>query len=49
MAIKVKVEETETEKVNIPLFATVDDAVKDITVDENTVIKIKVSDEKPLK
>ncbi|MEG0276644.1 MAG: hypothetical protein RR630_06425 [Coprobacillus sp.] len=47
MAIKVKVEETETEaeKVNIPLFATVDDAVKDITVGENTVIKIKVNEE----
>lgn len=45
MAIKVKVEENETEKIDIPLFATVDDAVKDITVDENTVIKIKVREE----
>ncbi|MEG0366143.1 MAG: hypothetical protein RR585_04870 [Coprobacillus sp.] len=45
MAIKVTLEENETEKVDIPLFATVDDAVKDIKVDENTVIKIKVSEE----
>lgn len=45
MAIKVKVEETETEKIDIPLFATVDDAVKDIVVNENTVIKIKMGEE----
>lgn len=43
MALKVKLEnqDVDTSKVDIPLFATVDEAVKDIKVDE-TVIKIKV-------
>lgn len=41
MPVKVKVEEQEQEEVDIPLFATVEDAVKDIQVDD-TVIQIKV-------
>lgn len=47
MALKVKVDnqDEETAKVDIPLFATVEDAVKNIQVDE-TVVKIKVQENK---
>ncbi|WP_187117122.1 hypothetical protein [Candidatus Stoquefichus massiliensis] len=47
MALKVKVDnqDEETDKVDIPLFATVEDAVKNIQVDE-TVVKIKVQENK---
>lgn len=46
MAIKTKLEDQELEavKVDIPLFATAEDAVKDIQVDEQTVIKIHVEE-----
>ena len=46
MALKVKLEnqDVDTSKVDIPLFATADDAVKDIKLDEKTVIKINVED-----
>ena len=42
MALKVKLEnqDVDTSKVDIPLFATADDAVKDI----KTIIKINVED-----
>ena len=45
-ALKVKLEnqDVDTSKVDIPLFATADDAVKDIKLDEKTVIKINVED-----
>ncbi|WP_198527301.1 hypothetical protein [Candidatus Stoquefichus sp. SB1] len=47
MALKVKLDtqDEDTAKVDIPLFATVDEAVKDIQVDE-TVVKIKVQENK---
>ena len=46
MALKVKLEnqDVDTSKVDIPLFATADDAVNDIKLDEKTVIKINVED-----
>lgn len=48
MALKVKLDDqdVDTSKVDMSLFATADDAVKDIKLDENTVIKINVQ---PLK
>lgn len=47
MALKVKLDtqDEDTAKVDIPLFSTVDEAVKDIQVDE-TVVKIKVQENK---
>lgn len=47
MSIKTKLDtqDEETAKVDIPLFATVDDAVKDIKVDDTTVVKINIQKE----
>lgn len=44
MALKVKLEDQDVEaaKVDIPLFATADEAVKDIKVDEKTIIKVNI-------
>ncbi|MFR6098788.1 MAG: hypothetical protein ACLUIS_01400 [Longibaculum sp.] len=45
MALKTRLElKIRYSKVDIPLFATADDAVKDIKFDEKTVIKINVED-----
>lgn len=48
MALKVKLEnqDVDTSKVDIPLFATADEAVKDIQIDEKTIIKINVQPQK---
>ncbi len=47
MSIKTKLDTTDqdTTKVDYQLFATVDDAIKDVKIDEQTVIKIKITDE----
>lgn len=46
MAIKTKLEDQELEaaKVDIPLFATVEEAVKDIKIDEQTHIKVHIEE-----
>ncbi len=48
MALKVKVntEDQDNEVVDIPLFATVDDSVKDIELEDSTVVKVEVKIEK---
>lgn len=50
MALKVKLEDQDqdTALVDIPLFATAQDAIKDIHIDEQTVIKIKVEEDQNL-
>lgn len=44
MALKTKLEDQdhESQYVDIPLFATVEEAIKDVTIDEQTHIQIKI-------
>lgn len=44
MALKTKLDnqDQETVQIDIPLFATVEESVKDIKIDDQTEIKIKV-------